>query len=147
MQTRTMVDTAYLVISLVTALLGMGVVVLSLRSRPWHHYAPRLSYRELAAGGPTSGAAQIAGRTSTWTAAYVVLVLGFLAGAMAYAGGAITGPAVIGAVVALVASFLVVGVYVALREHGRPSAQAAAGSAAATGMLVVLTITVVLVTS
>lgn len=142
-----MVNTAYLASTVVTALLGVGVVVLALRSRPWHHYAPRISYRELASGRPRGGLARAAGRTSTWTALYVVLVLGFMGGAMAYASGAVTGPAVIGAVVALVACFLVGGIYVALREHGRPSAQAAAGSAVATGMLFVLAITVVLVTN
>ncbi|MFC7193534.1 hypothetical protein ACFQL4_00955 [Halosimplex aquaticum] len=104
MQTRTMVNTAYLASTVVTALLGVGVVILALRSRPWHHYAPRVSYGELAGGRPRGGVAQIAGRTSTWTALYVVLVLGFLAGATGYASGAITGPAVIGAVVALVAA-------------------------------------------
>ena len=41
----------------------------------------------------------------------------------------------------------VVGVYVAMRDNGRPSAQAAAGSAVATGLLAVLAIAVVLVTS
>ncbi|WP_436923192.1 hypothetical protein [Halosimplex amylolyticum] len=149
MQTRTMVNTAYLASTVVTALLGVGVVALALRSRRWHHYVPLAAYREVGADGsrPTSGLAQIAGRTSTWTALYVVLVLGFMIAPMVYASGAITGPAVIGAVGALVALYLVGGVYVALREHGRPSAQAAAGSAVATGMLFVLAITVLLVMS
>jgi len=142
-----MVNTTYLVSMVSMGVLGVGVVLFVVRSRPWRHYVPRASY-DLAAGErPTSGLADLAGRTGTWTAAYVLLVLGFMFGAMAYAGGMVTGPAVIGAVVALVAAFLVVGVYVAMRDNGRPSAQAAAGSAVATGLLAVLAIAVVLVTS
>jgi cbb3-type cytochrome oxidase subunit 3 len=142
-----MVNTGYLASTALMGLLGVGVVVLVLRSRRWRHYVPRVA-REVADGErPASGLVGLAGRTSTWTAAYVVLVLGFMFGAMAYASGAVTGLAVIGAVVALVAGFLVAGVYFAMRENGRPSAQAAAGSAVATGMLAVVAITVVLVTT
>ncbi|QLH77064.1 hypothetical protein HZS55_07055 [Halosimplex rubrum] len=142
-----MANTTYLVSMVSMGLLGVGVVLFVLRSRPWRHYVPRTAY-DLAAGErPTSGLAGLAGRTGTWTVAYVALVLGFMFGAMAYAGGMITGPLVIGAVVALVASFLVAGVYFAMRDNGRPSAQAAAGSAVATGLLAVLAITVVLVTT
>ena len=99
-----MVNTTYLVSMVSMGVLGVGVVLFVVRSRPWRHYVPRASY-DLAAGErPTSGLADLAGRTGTWTAAYVLLVLGFMFGAMAYAGGMVTGPAVIGAVVALVAA-------------------------------------------
>ncbi|WP_436929932.1 hypothetical protein [Halosimplex halobium] len=142
-----MANTTYLASMVLMGLLGVGVVLFVLRSRRWRHYVPRVA-REVAGGErPPSGLAGLAGRTGTWTVAYVALVLGFMFGAMAYASGAITGPAVIGAVVALVASFLVAGVYFAMRENGRPSAQAAAGGAVATGMLAVVAITIVLVTT
>jgi cbb3-type cytochrome oxidase subunit 3 len=142
-----MANTTYLASTVLMGLLGVGVVLFVLRSRPWRHYVPQAAYEVAAGERPASGLADLAGRTSTWTAAYIALVLGFMFGAMAYASGAITGPVVIGAVVALVAGFLVAGVYVAMRDNGRPSAQAAAGSAVATGMLAVLAITVVLVTT
>ncbi|QLH81497.1 hypothetical protein [Halosimplex pelagicum] len=142
-----MVNTTYLASTVLMGLLGVGVVLFVLRSRQWRHYVPRVAAEVAAGERPASGLSEFAGRTSTWTAGYVVLVLGFMFGAMAYAGGAITGPAVIGAVVALVAAFLVAGVYFAMRDNGRPSAQAAAGSAVATGLLAVVAITVVLVTT
>jgi len=142
-----MVNTGYLASTVLMGLLGVGVVVFVLRSRRWRHYVPRVAGGVAAGERPASGLAALAGRTSTWTVAYVALVLGFMFGAMAYASGAVTGPAVIGGVVALVASFLVAGVYVSMRDNGRPSAQAAAGSAVATGLLAVVAITVVLVTT
>lgn len=142
-----MANTTYLASTVLMGLLGVGVVLFVLRSRSWRHYVPRVAAEVAAGDRPPSALADLAGRTGTWTAAYVLLVLGFMFGAMASASGAITGPLVIGAVVALVAGFLVVGVYVAMRDNGRPSAQAAAGSAVATGLLAVLAITVVLVTT
>jgi len=142
-----MANTTYLVSMALMGVLGVGVVLFVVRSRPWRHYVPRAAYDVAGGERPASGLTDLAGRTGTWTAAYVLLVLGFMFGAMAYAGGMITGPAVIGAVVALVAGFLVVGVYVAMRDNGRPSAQAVAGSAVATGLLAVVAITVVLVTT
>ncbi|ELZ27755.1 hypothetical protein C475_07535 [Halosimplex carlsbadense 2-9-1] len=142
-----MANTTYLASTVLMGLLGVGVVLFVLRSRRWRHYVPRVAAEVAAGERPASGLAEIAGRTSTWTVAYIALVLGFMFGAMAYAGGAITGPVVIGAVVALVAAFLVAGVYVAMRDNGRPSAQAAAGSAVATGLLAVVAITVLLVTT
>ncbi|MFB6138978.1 MAG: hypothetical protein ABEJ26_00925 [Halosimplex sp.] len=143
-----MVNTGYLTSTLVMGVLIVGIVALVLRVRRWEHYTPRVVYRQIEAGGTgPGGLADLAGRTSTWTAAYILLVLGFMFGAMVYASGAISGMAMIGAVGAIVALYLVAGVYFAMREHGRPSAQAVAGSAVATGMLFVLAITVVLVTS
>ncbi|WP_123536272.1 hypothetical protein [Halosimplex salinum] len=144
-----MVNTAYLASTVVMGLLGVGVFVLAQRLRGWEHYTPRVAYGDIDAGHgrPATGLAGVAGRTSTWTAAYIVLVLGFLLGATVYASGAITGPSMIAALGALVAVYLVGGIYFAMREHGRPSAQAAAGSAVATGMLFVVAITVLLVVS
>ena len=138
-----MVNTAYLASTLVMGLLGVGVVALMLRVRRWQHYTPRVAYDDIDAGGrPTTGLARMAGQTNTWTAAYILLVLGFLLGAVVYSSGAVTGTAMLAALAALVAVYLVAGIYFAMREHGRPSAQAAAGSAVATGMLSVLAITV-----
>jgi hypothetical protein len=142
-----MANTTYIASTVLMGLLGVGIGLFVLRSRRWRRYVPRVAAEVAAGERPASGLAGLAGRTSTWTVAYVALVLGFMFGAMAYAGGAITGPVVIGAVVALVAAFLVAGVYLAMRDNGRPSAQAAAGSAVATGMLAVVAITVVLVTT
>ena len=144
-----MVNTAYLASTLVMGLLGVGVVVLVLRVRRWQQYTPRVAYDDIDAGGgrPTTGLARMAGQTNTWTVAYVLLVLGFLLGAVVYSSGAVTGMTMIAAVGGLIAVYLVGGIYFAMREHGRPSAQAAAGSAVATGMLSVLAITVTLLVS
>ena len=143
-----MVNTAYLASTLVMGLLGVGVVVLMLRVRRWQHYTPRVAYDDIDAGGrPTTGLARMAGQTNTWTVAYTLLVLGFLLGAVVYSSGAVTGMTMIAAVGGLIAVYLVGGIYFAMREHGRPSAQAAAGSAVATGMQSVLAITVTLLVS
>jgi hypothetical protein len=142
-----MVNATYLTSAVLTALLAAGVVALVLRGRRWERYTPRVADRELGGGSPATGLARVAGGTNTWTAAYIVLVVGFLLGAMVYSSGAVSGGAMIAAVVAIVSLYLVAGVYVAMVENGRPSAQAAAGSALATGLLLVLAITVVLVTA
>ena len=148
-QTRTMVNTGYLASTAVMGLLVVGVVVFMLRARRWEHYTPDVAYQNVDAGGssPATGLSRLAGEESTWTVAYVVLVLGFMLGAMVYASGAITGMAMMGALGAIIALYLVAGIYFAMVEHGRPSAQAVAGSAVATGMLSVVAITLLLVTS
>ena len=144
-----MVNTAYLASTLVMGLLVVGVVVLMLRVRRWQHYTPRVAYDDIDAGGsrPATGLARVAGQTNTWTVAYILLTVGFLLGAVVYSSGAVTGMTMLAALAALVAVYLVAGIYFAMREHGRPSAQAAAGSAVATGMLSVLAITVTLLVS
>jgi cbb3-type cytochrome oxidase subunit 3 len=141
-----MADPAYLAGTLVMGLLGVGVVVLVLRGRRWHHYAPTAAYgMDAGDGRPTSGLSRVANKTSTWTAAYALLVLGFLAGAIITLSGSISGPALIVALVAAIVLYLVGGVYLAMRGNGRPSAQAAAGSAVTLGLLFVLAISAKLV--
>jgi hypothetical protein len=135
---------------LIMGLFGAGVLVFTLRVRHWSHYSPRVAYSALDAGegGPASALSRITGAPSTWTAVYVVLVVGFLGGATVYAGDlgpATTGTAVIGALVALVPAFLLVGVYVSMRENGRPTAQATAASAITLGLLFVAAISARLV--
>ena len=144
-----MVNTAYLASTLVMGLLVVGVVVLMLRVRRWQQYTPRVAYDDIDAGGsrPATGLARVAGQTNTWTVAYILLTVGFLLGAVVYSSGAVTEMTMLAALAALVAVYLVAGIYFAMREHGRPSAQAAAGSAVATGMLSVLAITVTLLVS
>ena len=141
-----MANAAYLVSTLVMGLLALGVVVLVVRGRHWQHYTPRAAYAmDIAGGGPRSGLARVAGATSTWTLAYVLLVVGFLAGAIVMLSGAVSGPAVIGSLLAVIVLYLVGGVYLAMRGNGRPSAQAAAGSAIILGLLFVLGISVKLI--
>lgn len=141
-----MAEMVYLASTVVMGLLGVGVFVLATRTRRWHHYTPQAAYDLDAGGGsPRSPLAKLAGSTGTWTVLYVLLVLGFMAGAMVYASGAITGPTVIAALGATVAIYLVGGVYFAMREHGRPSAQATAGSVITVGMLSVVAISAKLV--
>lgn len=144
-----MVSTAYLLSTVVMAVVGAGALALALRTRRWHRYAPRLASRDVEAGGNAQGrgVSRLARSPDTWAVAYILLVLGFMMGAVVYASGAITGMGMIGALGAILAVYLVVGVYVAMRENGRPSAQAAAGSAVATGMLFVVAVTILLVTS
>lgn len=145
-----MANSAYLATMLITAVAVAGVAVLTLRVRRWRQYSPQVSYGGLdgAGGRRESALSRFANAPRAWTAAYLLLALGFLAGATAYAGGAALGipaTAVIGALVVVIVAYLVGGVYLALREHGRPSAQAAAGSAALLGLLVVAAITTRLV--
>lgn len=148
-QTRTMVNTGYLASTAVMGLLVVGVVVFMLRARRWEHYTPTVAYQDIDAGSgtPAAGVSRLAGEESTWTVAYVLLVVGFMLGAMVYASGAITGMAMMGALGAIIALYLVAGVYFAMVEHGRTSAEAVAGSAVTTGFLFVLAITLLLVTS
>jgi len=136
----------YLASTLVMGLLAIGVVVLVVRARRWRHYTPTAAYSMDAGGGlPKSGLARVAGATSTWTAAYVLLVLGVLAGAIVALSGVVSETGVIVGLVVGVVVYLVGGVYLAMRGNGRPSAQAAAGSAVTLGLLFVLGIAVKLV--
>lgn len=141
-----MAELGYLASTLVMGLLALGVVVLVVRGRRWQHYTPQAAYAMDAGGGaPQSGLARVAGATSTWTVAYVVLVLGFLAGAIVTLSGVVTGPALIVGLLAAIVVYLVGGVYLAMRGNGRPSAQAAAGSVVVLGMLFVVGISVKLI--
>lgn len=141
-----MADPAYLASTLVMGLLAVGIVALVVRGRRWRQYTPQAAYGMDAGGGrPASALSKISGATSTWTVAYLLLVLGFLAGAVVTLSGALPGPAVIVGLAAALLVYLVGGVYVAMRGNGRPSAQAAAGSAVVLGLLFVLAISVKLV--
>jgi len=148
-QNGTMAETAYLASTVITGLLGVGVVVLALRARRWHHYTPQGAYGDLSAGGgpPASGLGRIARATSTWTAAYFLVVLTALGGVVAFASGALTGPALVAGLGAVVAFYLVAGVYIAIRENGRSNAQATAGGAITLGLLAILAIVGMLVTA
>lgn len=141
-----MAEPAYLASTLVMGLLAVGVVVLVVRGRRWQHYTPRAAYAMDAGDGrPRSGLARVAGATGTWTVAYLLLALGFLAGAVVTLSGTLSGSALIVGLMAAIVVYLVGGTYVAMRGNGRPSAQAAAGSAVVLGLLFVLGISVKLV--
>lgn len=138
-----MADPAYLASTLVMALLAVGVVVLVLRGRQWHQYTPQAAYGMDAGGGrPRSALSRAVESTNTWTLAYVLLALVFLAGAVVTLSGGVSGSAVIVGLLVVVVAYLAGGVYIAMRGNGRPSAQAAAGSAVVLGGLVVLGISV-----
>ena len=141
-----MANAAYLASTLVAGLLVIGVVVLVLRSRGWNQYTPLAAYgMDSGAGRPRGGLSRMASSTNTWTIAYLVTVLAFLVGAIVTLSGAVSGQTIIVALVAAILVYLVAGVYVAMRGNGRPSAQAAAGSAITLGMLFVLAISVKLI--
>jgi len=140
-----MADPAYLASTLVMGLLAVGVVVLVLRARQWHR-TPQAAYGGGAGGGQSSSAlSRAVDSTNTWTLTYLLLALGFLAGAVVSLSGAVSGPAVIVGLVAVVVVYLVGGIYLAMRGNGRPSAQAAAASAVVLAVLVALGISVKLV--
>lgn len=137
-----MAGTAYLVSTALMGLLGAGVVVLVLRGRRWNQYAPQVAYGDLKAGAarPASGAASMLRSTGTWTALYVLFVLGAIAGVVLYSSDALSGTAVFGGLAGIVALYFVVGTYAVMRDNGRPSAQATAGGAIVLGLLAVLAI-------
>jgi hypothetical protein len=141
-----MANPAYLASTLAMGLLAVGIVVFVVRGRRWRQYTPRAAYAMDAGGGsPASALSRVAGATNTWTAAYILLVLGLLAGLIITLSDALSGGAVIAALGALLSAYLVGGVYFAMRGNGRPSAQAAAGSAIVLGLLFVFGIGVKLV--
>lgn len=136
-----MADLAYLASTLVMGLLGVGVVMMVVRGRKWHHYVPQTAYgMDAGEGRPVSGLSRLARETSTWTAAYILLVVGVIGGAVVTLSGAVSGSAMIAVLGVGVAVYLVGGVYFAMRGNGRPSAQAAAGSAVMLGFLFILAI-------
>ncbi|MEF8853060.1 MAG: hypothetical protein V5A44_05785 [Haloarculaceae archaeon] len=141
-----MANAAYLVSTLVMALLGVGVVVLVLRGRAWRRYVPQAAYGLSAGTGrPASGLAKVAGSTNTWTAGFILLALVAL-GAVVVASSGAMGSSVVVAILALgVVAFLVAGTYFAVREHGRPPSQATAAAAIVLGLLFIAVIAVNLV--
>lgn len=136
-----MVAIAYLTSTLVMALLVVGVVVLVLRGRRWRHYTPQAAYAMDAGGGsPTAGLARIAASANTWTVAYVLLVVGVLAGAFVALTGAVSETGMIAGFGAALLVYVVVGVYAAMRTNGRSSAQAVGASAVTLGFLLILAV-------
>jgi hypothetical protein len=147
-----MADVTYLASALVMGVSLLGVVFLAARVRRWQNYAPSVAYGDMDAGpgGRQTAFSKFVNAPRTWVAAFVVLALGFMAGTMVYISGlasGIAGTALIGALGAAVVVYLVGGVYYAMRERGRPSAQAAATSAITLGSLFALVILLKLVTA
>lgn len=131
-----MANAAYLVSTLVMALLGVGVVVLVLRGRAWHNYVPQAAYGLSAgAGRPRSGLAKVAGSTNAWTAGFILLALGTLGAVVVASSGAIGSTVVIALLGVGVVAFLVAGTYFAVRESGRSPAQATAAAVIVLGLL------------
>lgn len=148
-QNTAMVETGYLASTLLMGLLGLGVLVLVLRARGWYEYTPQVAYGDLRAGReePGSALSRYARSTNAWTVAYLLLVLGFTAAVLVYLSGAITGLAVVYAVGGIVALYLVVGVYVVVRDSGRPNAQAVAATVFTVALLVLAVISARLIMS
>jgi len=133
-----MANAAYLVSTLVMALLGVGVVVLVLRGRGWRNYVPRAAYGLAAgAGRPRSGLSKVAGSTNTWTAGFIVLALGVLGAVVVVSSGAVGGTVAVALLALGVAAYLIAGTYFAVRESGRSAAQATAAAATVLGLLFV----------
>jgi len=97
----------YLASTAVMALLAVGVFVLIVRGRPWHHYVPTAVYGA-ASGQPESVISRAASDVNTWTAAYILLVLGVIAGAFVTLSGALAGPALIAVLAAWALGLLLV---------------------------------------
>jgi len=144
-----MAESIYLASTLIMGLLIVGVVALALRARRWEHYTPQVAYGDLNAGGgrPRSAIGRVVATPSVWTATYILLAVVFLGGVIVAAGGGVSmaGPAVMGALGAVLAGYVIGGVYVALRQHGRPTAQAVGGAAVALGGLFLIGLTLQLV--
>jgi hypothetical protein len=141
-----MVATAYLARTLVTAVLVAGVFVLILRGRPWRHYTPQTAYSlDAGGGGPQPALSRIANSPNTWTLAYVLLVVGLLAGAVVTLTDVVPESGLIVGILVAVVVYVLVGVYYAIRSNGRSSAQAVGGSLVTLGFLVVLGISLKLI--
>jgi len=141
-----MANAAYLVSTLMMALLGVGVVVLVLRGRAWRNYVPQAAYGLAAgAGQPRSGLAKVAGSTNTWTVGFLVLAIGVLGAVWVVSSGAVSSTVALGLLGLGVVAYLVVGTYFAIRESGRSTAQATAMAVIILGLLFIAIISVNLV--
>jgi heme/copper-type cytochrome/quinol oxidase subunit 4 len=141
-----MANAAYLVSTLVMALLGVGVVVLVLRGRAWRNYVPQAAYGLAAgAGRPRSGLAKVAGSTNTWTAGFIFAMLVVLGAVVVASSGAVASTVAVGLLGLGVVAYLVAGTYFAIRESGRSAAQATAAATLVLGLLLVAVIGINLV--
>ncbi len=121
--------------ALVMGALVAIVVAAVVRGRRWRQYAPQPD--EDVEGRPLSaGAAE--DPVGLWVAAFVVVALGAMAGAVALVStpdlGLTSGPVAIGAA-AIVSLYLLSGVYFLARERGHPNSLAVAETATVVGAL------------
>ena len=131
-----MANAAYLVSTLMMALLGVGVVVLVLRGRAWRNYVPQAAYGLAAgAGQPRSGLAKVAGSTNTWTIGFILAMVGVLGAVVVVSSGAVASTVAIALLGLGVVAYLIVGTYFAIRESGRSNAQATAMAVIVLGLL------------
>lgn len=135
-----------------TALMGvMFVAVLgwAARSRGWYHYSPASALVPPGDDGPGTGEG-LSEDPRVLALTFGVLVVGAVGGVVAYisqpvAGGSLVGPAVALAGGALVAGYLLLGVYVVATERGHPRSLAVAESATVAGLLFLVAVTAQLI--
>jgi heme/copper-type cytochrome/quinol oxidase subunit 4 len=141
-----MANAAYLVSTLMMALLGAGVVVFVLRGRAWRNYVPQAAYGLAAgAGRPRSGLAKVASSPNTWTVGFLVLAVGVLGVVWVVSSGAVSPIVALAVLGVAVIAYFVAGTYFAVRGNGRSSAQATAAAVIMLGFLVMAVIAVNLV--
>lgn len=137
---------SFLVSTVVTGVLLLGVALFLRQFRKWRHDKP---------GEESSGYDAIVSMTKSpraWIAAYVVAILAVGGGTWAYVGGVLpegsgdVGLLVVSAVLGIAIFLLVArGTYDAVRGHGRSPSQAAAMGAVAVGFVLLTAIAVKLV--
>jgi heme/copper-type cytochrome/quinol oxidase subunit 4 len=97
------------------------------------------------AGQPRSGLAKVAGSTNTWTAGFLLAMVGILVAVVVVSSGAVPSTVAIALLGLGVVAYLVAGTYFAVRESGRSSAQATAMAVIVLGLLLVAVIGINLV--
>lgn len=141
--------TAFLTSTAVMGVVVLAVVAWMVRSRGWYHYSPSVT-----AGGWSAGVDRgsrlerldrLSERPAVWAVAFVVLVLGFVGGIVAFISGSVETSAMAGAAIAagaglLLLAYLLFGVYLAATQRGHPRSLAVAESAVVAGALFLVAI-------
>lgn len=141
----------YLLSTLVTGAVVVAVVLGISRLRQWSRYRPGPDRRERSGGWSAAGSRTLSGLAAdqrAWEVAFLVLAIGFGAGAvLAVSGAAVDGLVLVGLVFLLVSVYLFSGVYLASRSRGRPSARAVAETVGVFALLFLVAVVVRLVAS
>ena len=129
-----MASTVYLLSMGVMGLLALAVVALTVLSRDWADYTPRI-------GRPKLGVlARLARSETAWVLGFFLLVLaGTAATLSALSGGGTT--LFLGLVALLVLGLFTIGVYAAGRSRGHPHAYAIGEVVISLGLLVLVAVT------
>lgn len=139
--------TAYLASTALMGLFVVAVLMWMARSRGWYHYSPTVVSEGWSPGVERgSSVGRLASQPAVWIVSFIVLIIGFVVGVIAFisapaGSGSMAGPAVALGGGLLVVGYLLYGVYYAAKQRGHPRSLAVAESATVAGVLFLLAIT------